>query len=631
MPVLLDGNSHLPIGEKLYEFLTAAFVEQYDSPQPDEYRQLNPSRRVVIVDNYDKLQMGNEKKRQFTSALTKYAKTIVLIATEMDMACIDLTNPVAVANDAAPFAYYRILPFNHVLRNRLVEKWLHQDGSCARSSEAYYRNVERVTRFLDVAIGKNFVPAYPVYILAVLQAVDAGTQLDLGASSHGYYYQLLIQDNLARGASKSSYDLYLSYLPNLAYFLFCRKTKSCLQNELMSFHREYEIRFALHLDLEEMKADMEKKHILIDGETGVRFKYPYLLYYFMAMYMRDHIAETDIADRLNEMSQHLYVEANANTVLFLAHLSKDSRIVSAVLCASEQLYPSTQEAMLDDDVAFLNDVDNVARKLSFQEEDTGVSREVMLKQKDELEAAVYDDGGDYEIEFGPESTRDDEFRPLRELNSALKTMQILGQLLKNFPGSMEGPEKLRILQACTSVGLRCLGSFFGMVKANENDLLQIMFNAVRHHHPKMDEYVAKCRAASMMVGLMKLVSTGLVLRTAWDIGSPYLAVTYSEAFSGHMNPAYQLISLGVDLEHAGGFPAKRVKDIYKQLRGNKHAVTVLKFMVINHFYMFPASYQLRQSICQTLGIEYIDEQSGRKMHKLLPRPKRGTKRKRIGK
>ena len=70
----------------------------------------------------------------------------------------------------------------------------------------------------------------------------------------------------------------------------------------------------------------------------------------------------------------------------------------------------------------------------------------------------------------------DEHRALKEenqsvegiikLNEALKTLQIMRQVLGNFPGSLEGEIKVTIAKESQLLGLRVLGFFCGLVGSN---------------------------------------------------------------------------------------------------------------------------------------------------------------------
>lgn len=53
-------------------------------------------------------------------------------------------------------------------------------------------------RIVNSIIGKNYVPAYPIFILTILQTTEMGNPHDLKDSSYGNYYQFLITQALSK-------------------------------------------------------------------------------------------------------------------------------------------------------------------------------------------------------------------------------------------------------------------------------------------------------------------------------------------------------------------------------------------------------------------------------------------------
>ena len=66
--------------------------------------------------------------------------------------------------------HYRIQPFGHVGRNRLIERWMLLGESADPEDSTFVRQLARVNETLNTLVGKNHIPSYPVYVLSVLQA-----------------------------------------------------------------------------------------------------------------------------------------------------------------------------------------------------------------------------------------------------------------------------------------------------------------------------------------------------------------------------------------------------------------------------------------------------------------------------
>lgn len=621
LPLFIDGTERPPGGEKVYTYLDDLFSIQYEADALPSYKQVDRQRRVIIVDDYHKLQMSREAKRKFTGSLAKYAGQVIIMASALELAYIDLSKPAEISDDHVAFSFYRILPFGHVLRNSLVERWL-QLRSEASDSDGIIRELEFITRNINVAIGQNYVPAYPIYILALLQAAEATAPIEQGASSHSYFYELIIKNTLARGQTQTSYDVLIAYLAHLAYNIFSENTASCDEKAFADIHQKYERKFAIPVSFDGIRKELLAKQIIVNRNGAYRFYYPYLYYYFVALYMRDNAGDERVNTQLVALMQSIHVEQSAHILLFLSHLTKDPSIINELMRTAESQYSGVPEAELSSEVQFLNNLDNTAKQLTFKDLELVDSRRQLLET---LDAEMPWPTDEDEIDASEEQAVDEALQPLRDLNAALKTIQILGQVLKNFPGSIPGELKARIATVCCSLGLRCLTSVVAIVDDNELALLKGYFSVIKAHHPKLDEEAARERASATLVGLMKLASLGLMMRTCNAIGSPQLAETYDAVLGGRVTPAYKLLRVCLELEHSGKFPEREVKELAYELRQNKHAESVLKYMVMHHFYMFPTSYKLRQKICAALDISYQRTTLADPSRKLLSNARGGAK------
>ena len=136
----------------------------------------------------------------------------------------------------------------------------------------------------------------------------------------------------------------------------------------------------------------------------------------------------------------LHIEENANIVLFLAHLSKNPLIIDELITVADGIYKDDEPLSMGADLQQIEDASLRKGTLYLPDSSPDESRKEIL---DELDAER-----DRDVCTSPDddtSTEDDEL--LKSLNSALKTLQILGQLLKNFGGSLSGEKKIRITRS----------------------------------------------------------------------------------------------------------------------------------------------------------------------------------------
>lgn len=109
VPILVDAGGSPPTGDRLHGFVEQRFAQQYDT-HIDAYRQLDRERRVVIVDDLEKLKGRKRHRAEFLRRLMESSGTVIVLANEFEL---DVEE---VVNVREPSRSTRILPiteFSH--------------------------------------------------------------------------------------------------------------------------------------------------------------------------------------------------------------------------------------------------------------------------------------------------------------------------------------------------------------------------------------------------------------------------------------------------------------------------------------------------------------------------------------
>jgi predicted MPP superfamily phosphohydrolase len=599
VPLMLDGSQSFPKGDRLFGLLEKSYTQQYEPATLDAYRQLDRSRRVVILDDFHKFGGGPQRRREFIESLAAFAGRVILLANDLVLEATELLQRGEPTIGSVVFTLYRIQPFGHLRRSELVEKWLLLSRDIDTSGVEFAHSVDSITRTLDTLIGRNFIPAYPVYVLAVLQGFEARTPIDTRASTHGYFYELFIRTALARGHSQESFDVMMSYLAYFAYQLFFDRTRRVDNDAFERIHADFEARYEITRSSRQIRADLTQRDIFEVSEDLTRFKYNYVYYYFVASYMRDHVNTSEVRTKIAELSRSLYIEEHSNILLFLAHLSKDPIILQEMLAAAAEFYPDVSPIAFDKDVLFFKESEMSRTQLTYKERDPAETRKERLALLDQQENEVTsDDDSMLEVEPAP-----DVIDPIARFNGALKTIQILGQILKNFPGSLEGVAKFEITQACYHLGLRALTSIFDPIRANKDFLLELA-EAIREQYPRLTDAEAYDRAWVTVVQLAQWLAYGMVKYISGAVGSNELLNTYKRVLQENKFPSIQLINISLSLDNTGAFPVGAISNLARTLETYPFALSVLRYLVLDHFYLFPVKMGVKQKVCAVLNIPY---------------------------
>ena len=604
VPIYLSGYDvpQLKTGEKTFKYLEKVYEKQYDRNTLDAYKQLDRDKRVIIVDNFHKLSMQGTTRRDFVTALTQFAGYVILIGDELTLSVNEMADPACISNDNAPFSFFAIQPMGYRLRNMLVDKWLLLGSVADPESREFTQKLHRISNTLDTLIGQNYIPAYPVYVLAVLQADESGTHLDVKAANHAYFYELLIRNALARSGNNQQYEVSMAYLGYMAYTFFDQRISGADPTTIMGIHNNYVNLYEINLNLKNLIAEFTQNLLLNCHEEIISFKYPYIYYYFVAAYLRDHIGEPKVQQQIIYMSQKLHVTQYANIMLFLCHLSKDPFIIEKMLEVANECYSATVPAQLGDDVAFLNTMRNETENLTLEDESAKKARQRIMDALDENTDASKDKDNHLDLPEEPLESSANALDPITQLNASLKTLQILGQILKNFLGHITGQDKFRIASACYGLGMRTLGQMLGFLEQDQEALCRLLAKVLQHQNPSWaPEYLEK-RARESIVNMASLFSFVLIRRTSIAVGSPMLETTYAKIAAQNNSTSTKLINTSLSLDHKGGFPDKEIIGLADALKSNPLAYGLLRYLVYEHLCLFPVDFRKTQRICDALNI-----------------------------
>lgn len=483
--------------------------------------------------------------------------------------------------------------------------------SAASDTTQFVHNLERISQTIDTIVGKNYVPAYPSYVLAILQATEAGTEIDLHASTHGYLYELFIKSTIAKRASATAFNVICAYMAHIAHWMFTKQQKHITLNELRTLHDQLHTEYEVLSDFDRQTNQLIDVHLVSLKNDCISFRHPYIYYYFIALYLRDHLAQETVKATIATLSKQLHRDDSANTLLFLAHLSKDESILESLLAAAAGQYVGAAETALEEDVAFLNQLGGVVNRLQLPDRPVAETREEELES---LEAARHQE---LEFEVQRKAEIENDSCILGRLNAALKTIQILGQFLKNFPANLDRTQKDRIIAACSTLARKGLGDFLGLVQRNETAMLEEILFLISRRKPGIAPDKLRDRATTAVVALCELATTGMIQRLSYAIGSSELSTTYERLLPKNSVAIMRLLYLALRLDHYQHFPEGLIDQEVKLLSRNPFAFRILRCLIVRHFAIFPTDFRLKQRLSSVLELDYQKISIARDELKLL--------------
>jgi Calcineurin-like phosphoesterase len=611
VPILMDGEFIRSTSENdLIKLSAKKFQDQYDPAYLEQFKQLNTNAKVLIIDDFHKTVLNKAGQNEFLAQAAKHYGKIVVFADKL-FPLERLAQREEGANSFLAFRVVLLREFGHLRRSELIEKWYKLGREHTIEEDELSYAVAGAEKLVDTVLGRRLIPALPLFILTILQTREATIPLNT-SGAYGQYYEFLINQALTKKRLSKSASIIYTYLSRIAYDLFDSHKATASDTELRSINERYFREIKVRVDHDEILRDLLSAGML-EREDGVyRFTYRYYYYYFVAYYIAKNLNNPSHAVKLRSEVTHLieniHVEDFANILIFLIYLTMNLETINQIVGKAKGIYDNQDPCDLAEHVKFINELSMGRPKLALDSGDINQKRKEYRERLDEIE------------ESNSREEHDGEQRELDEvmqLNVSFKTLQIMGQILRNFPGSLEGDLKLQIARECYLLGLRTLRSLFSMFELHLDDLRDLISNHVSEVKKITDERELRRRTDQFLFYLGMFFAYGLIKKISSSVGSEDLKETYREVLEENRSMPMSLIDICIKIDHFKHLPSDEIIDLYESVRKNLFSSTVLRHMVWDFLQLYPIRREVRERVCRKLDIRINDPKIISKEPKML--------------
>lgn len=605
-PLLILGDQVKSHTHTDIEKFTRNIADNQYENSTEQYIQLSREERVLIIDDWDKCTLNADIKNKTIKQLAKWFDNIIIFAaSNLD----EFSNiKLATINEFENKFIYRqfeIEKLGHYKRNELIGKWIQSGQEHTLETKAFVRKQDEYERALNIIIGKNFVPSYPLTILILLASLETTEPHNMKNSTNGYYYEILIKQTLSKMNVKYSdtHKLY-NYLTQLAHEVYNADDQTITLDEWLSFHKKYQTKYDLNdvqLNFSELNQNLTQAKVIKKVSHGFKFSYSYIFYYFVAQYLADTLHEDEDTSSLSisKLSENLHIETNSNILMFLTHLSKDKKIINQVLESSRNIFKTSSLLKIDEDMEAFNKLFiDIPSNISIDDSDVQNNRREQHLKRDQHERIQKE-------EEDIESIVDDEevLQQIRELNRSNRTLEILGLILKNYYGSKTAEEKNEIGTEALSVALRTGSTMIENIIKDQKDIVLFIEHIIRSNDLSADESQIKKLSNRVLHNLIRRLTLSTIGNVTLKLGSKDLISTFDTVAINRNLPSVKLIQVAIKLEYLKEFPYKEIENLYKELGNNIIGKDILKIIVQRYLYMFPTTYIEKQKICSLVEIQ----------------------------
>jgi hypothetical protein len=374
-----------------------------------------------------------------------------------------------------------------------------------------------------------------------------------------------------------------------------------MQRVVEEYRREYDI----SLNADELLKEFDKAGLLVDSNGNFAFRYRYAYYYFVARYIRDAMRSPDRRDefesKLQDMADRVYYDEYMNILMFVVYLTKDEDLINYVVRKADQIYAESEPCNFESHIEFVNKLYTERPKLILPSGSYEEARERQREGMDEAEDGEVD-STDPE---GKNVTYSESLADIIKLNISFKTLQLMGQILRNFPGSLEKDVKLRLTRSCYLLGLRSFRAIMAIAETNLEDFRKYVAEIIKEYKPIVSNEELARTADEAILWLTRRCAFAVMKRISYSVGLEILAETYKRVLeSAELPVAFGLIDLTVKLDHFKAFPHDEVEEAWTEARKNYYLQMVIRDLVGYHLYLVPLDDRTKQSVCQLLDIKF---------------------------
>ncbi len=592
--------------------INKAIVEQYGERMAEKLDQASNSKKVLLLDDFDDGPVkGNQYRARVLLGVRKRFKYFLVTVSEL----LDFQASVAPHTNGslADIKEFRILPFGYTLRAHLVKRWLQRtvdDGSLDEA--ALLARCDQAERLLDAVMARNIVPALPLYLLTLLQSIDAGVSGGFEESGLGEYYDFLIKEGFkSAGIPKREWGKMIEYCSHLAWQMHATEHRELSLEELTAFTTRYSTT-EVRVDLTTRIRELVDARVLSRSGDYFRFRYHYIYYFLKGRFLSSKLRDLAVLAHVKECCAHLYVRENANTILFLAHHAfNDPAFLECVVEAVNSPFAAIRPIEFrGGDTSAIAEFVRDLPALKYTGEQPEAARERANRHKDAL-----DDGSDGMADAKQDGA-ETEFIP--QMIALFKTVEILGQILKNQIANVGRSRRVELIQLLMKGPLRAVRAYFDLFMVDREQAQRELMQLIERKKVVDNDQKRQQLARTLMAQLMQFTSFGFVVKAVTSISSDELQDDIDAASRSIDTPAARLISIGVRLDSPKDFPRSEMRNLLNEVKTDFIAMRVLQMLTLRRLYMFRTSERDKQ---------WLDSQEvlGIKMQHAVDMRTRGTK------
>lgn len=318
----------------------------------------------------------------------------------------------------------------------------------------------------------------------------------------------------------------------------------------------------------------------------------------MSKYLAEHIDANK--ETIAKVIDNLHKDENAYIAIFMSHHSKNSFVLDKVTENAKGLfegYPSTK--LNKEELGFFDEQAGMIIQAVLPPKNAAPAKErsERLKIQDKIEDA------------GITTTRGDEDYDDIEmkLRRSIKTVEVMGNIIKNRAGSLEKKILESTFEEGVEVYLQILASLFSLIKderANKAiiDFISYRSDKISKDRERISREQLKKISERIFWNLNFLITYGLIDKIIHSLGSNKLSRIIDKVCDEKGTPVYFLIKHGISMWYNKNLQVDDIKERIEKDDFSEITRRMIRFMIVNHASMHVLNFEEMQRIESKFGI-----------------------------
>lgn len=597
--------------------LQNAFNIQFNKDLWERFLQFPKEKRALVIDNYGQSNLNQQSLQKLLEIACKYFELVVVFAHDN----LRLQQHLQNENGEIKFSDYshcKLLPLDATQRTQLIRRWVRLENDSSSEESDLVRQENHLRGLIQTAVNSGVVASTPFFILGILQLIESyESNPNAQFGSIGYIYQGIVTKKLSE-LNKTPPQINQTFLLTslLAHWLYKNDVNEISEEDFQGVITQYNKNYRENIYLANFIKDLQTAQIVIRlGNNNWSFVGSHLRDFFVAKYYAQAIGEDDSVEQntaitdIKLMIETILYEPHTRILLFLVYeANSNKKLIRWILTEASRIYANFDISNFESDTEFINDLEQSILDGNLLESENP------LKNQDKRDESTTDDEND-ELSITENSLNkhlvkySDELDDFTKASISLKMIELVGQLVKSFAGTIKAELKHQLIEECINIGLRFLRSIFDLHKDNLNELSNILKYLIRQRHPNISESELENRRDELLILIHHGLAYGVIKKISLSVGHEDLKDSFTDVFQSNELTSYKLVETAIRLDHYNSPMADKLIKLGKGIENNKFAFKVLRRLIADYVNYFEVMGAERQKLVEAFqlsgGKEYL--------------------------